>query len=173
MSGKNKKGEAPNQTHATLDLIFISLVGILMLSALGSALTYEFISARTPIVILIPLLVLIGIQFRESLKHSSFAEVTRLITHAFKGGNAEFNGVAGFGGWMILLLVLIFVAGQYIGMALFMFMLLYLVAAETLVLSLSVSGLVTLCIYGLFDKVFSITLYNGLVYQVWNGYSVF
>lgn len=172
MSSKNKK-EAPSQTHATLDLIFISLVGILMLSALGSALTYEFISARTPIVILIPLLILIGIQFRESLKHASFGEMTRLISNAIKGGNAEFNGVAGFGGWMILLLVLIFVAGQYVGMALFMFMLLYLVAGESLVLSLSVSGVVTLGIYGLFAKIFSITLYNGLVYQVWNGYSVF
>lgn len=173
MSGKKKQEATDRHSHATLDLIFITLVGLLMLAALGSALTYEFISARTPIVILIPLLILIGIQFRESLKHSSFSEVISLISHALKGGNAEFNGVAGFGGWMILLLVLIFIAGQYAGMGLFMFMLLYLVAGESLILSLSVSGLVTLGIYVLFDFVFSITLYNGLVYQVWNGYNIF
>jgi hypothetical protein len=174
MSAKKKNDNAvQSKTHATLDLIFISAVGVLMVAGLVSALTYEFVSARTPIVILIPLLILIGIQFRESLKNSSFADVTRVVADAFKGKFPEFNGAAGFAGWMVLLLILIFVAGQYAGMALFIFMLLYLVGGETLVLSLSISSMVTLGIYVLFAKVFGIGLYSGLVYQVWNGYSIF
>jgi hypothetical protein len=158
---------------AALDLGFIVIIGLVMLAAFISALTYDFISARTPIVILVPLLILIGLQLKRSFKGAAGTDIPKYIAELGKGKNSEFNGIAGFFGWMILLLVLIFVAGHYAGIAAFMFMLLYLVAGEKLVLSLSVSGGVTLMVFALFEHIFGIELYRGMIYRIWAGYGIF
>jgi hypothetical protein len=158
---------------AALDLIFIVMLAVIVTGAFVSALTYDFVSARTPLVILVPLLVLIAMQLVKSLKATSGADVAAYFKELIKGHYSEFNGVAAFFGWMLMLLALIYVAGHYAGIAGFMFILLYLVAEEKLVLSLSVSSGVTLMVYLLFEHVFGIELYRGLIYRIWAGYGIF
>lgn len=169
----NNENEGPSRNTAALDLCFILAVGALMIAAFISALTYDFVSARTPIVILIPLLIMIAIQVKKSYHAGGFADISHAFSEVMQGKNPEFNGVAAFFGWLVLLLSLIFLVGHYAGMAIFMFMLLHVVAEEKLGLSLTISIVVTLVIYLLFEQVFSIALDRGLVYQVWNGYSIF
>ncbi len=174
MENNHKEGKTgPSRNMAALDLCFILAVGALMTGAFISALTYDFVSARTPIVILIPLLIMIAIQIKKSYHAGGFADIAHSFNEMISSRNAEFNGVAGFFGWLLLLLVLIFLVGHYAGMVIFMFMLLHMVAEEKPGFSLTVSVVVTLVIYLLFEQVFGIALSRGLVYQVWNGYSIF
>ncbi len=172
MENNHKEGQA-DRHMAALDLCFILFIGALMAGAFASALTYDFVSARTPIVILVPMLIMIAIQIKKSFKAAGFADIALAFNKMITGKYTEFNGVAGFFAWMILLLVLIFLVGHYAGMMIFMFMLLHMVAEEKLGLSLTISVSVTVAIYLLFEQVFSIALNKGLVYQVWNGYSIF
>jgi hypothetical protein len=71
---------------------------------------------------------------------------------------------------MLFLLAIIYVAGQYVGMMVFMFTLMYFSAREPLRLSLLVTVIVTASIYGLFEHVFSIELYRGLVANLLANY---
>lgn len=157
----------------TLELCFSIIVGIIVLSAFITSLTYDFVSARTPIVILVPLLILTGVQIRRSWKQAS-GEVDLMadLSDVFRLKNKEFNGIAGFFGWMVFLLVLIFVTGHYVGIAVFMFFLMYLVAEEKLTLSIIVAVAVTIIIYMLFEHLFNIELYRGLIYRIWAGYGI-
>lgn len=164
---------AEKGTNAALEVSFILFIGVVIVAAFCTALTYDIVSARTPIVIMVPLLGLIGFQIYRSLNSTRHASAGTDLMHAIKGANPVFNKLLGFLGWLLLLLLLIFVAGHYAGIALFMFILMYLVAEEDLVLSLSITAIVTLLIYCLFEYVFSIELYRGLIYRIWAGYSVF
>ena len=170
---KSKDKASTNRNLAALDLAFILAVASLMVGAFISALTYDFVSGRTPIVILIPLLIMISIQIKKSYHAGGFADIAHAFNEMIRGRIQEFNGVAGFFAWMILLLVLIFLVGHYAGMIIFMFMLLNMVAGEKLVLSATIAISVTLSIYLLFEQIFGIALSRGLVYQVWNGYAIF
>ena len=169
----SKDKTTASRNLAALDLAFILAIGALMTGAFISALTYDFVSGRTPIVILIPLLIMIAIQIKKSYHAGGFADIAHAFNEMISGKILEFNGVAGFFAWMILLLVLIFLVGHYAGMIIFMFMLLHMVAGEKLGLSITIAVSVTLSIYLLFEQVFGIALSRGLVYQVWNGYSIF
>ena len=173
MDNHDKENEGQSRNMAALDLCFILAVGALMTGAFISALTYDFVSARTPIVILIPLLIMIGVQIKKSYHAGGFADIGHAFGEMMQGKIADFNGVAAFFGWLILLLTLIFLIGHYAGMVIFMFLLLHIVAEEKFVLSLTISVSVTLVIYLLFEQIFRIALDRGLVYQVWNGYSIF
>jgi hypothetical protein len=157
----------------TLELCFISILGLVIVAAFLDALTYDFVSARAPLVILVPLLVLIAVQINRARLAARNTDLSGDLSRVFRGKNGVFNKTAGFMGWMLLLLGLIFVAGHYAGIALFMFILMHLVAEEKLTLSISVSAVVTILIYILFEFVFNITLYRGLIYRIWAGYDIF
>ena len=45
----------------SLEICFLAFVGILVLMAFAQAISYELVSSRTPFVIMVPLLILIGV----------------------------------------------------------------------------------------------------------------
>jgi len=168
-SNSNAKGK----NHTTLELCFSLFVGIVVLAAFISSLTYDFISARTPIVILIPLLILSIIQIKRAWNAvSTELHLKADLANVFSLKNKEFNGIAGFFGWMVFLLGLIYVTGHYVGIAIFMFFLMHLVAEEKLSLSIIVSMVATIITYMLFEHLFSIELYRGLIFRIWAGYGI-
>jgi hypothetical protein len=66
---------------------------------------------------------------------------------------------------MIFLLASIFLVGHYLGMLAFVFVLLYFKAKESIKLSVIVTLIVTVVIYGLFEQIFNIELYRGLLFR--------
>lgn len=148
---------------STLELAFITVIGVLVVCAFITALTYEGSSAVAPLCIMVPLLVLIGLQFKRTLRESHVDRVVSDLMSVVSGGNRVFNGAVVFCGWMAVLVGLIFVAGHYIGIAVFMFVLLRVVSKESLVMSAGVSAGVTLLIYLLFEYAFRIEMYRGLL----------
>lgn len=157
----------------TLELIFILTVSLIVAAAFAQALTYDFVSARAPIVVLVPLLILCLVQIKRAWAEARQTDIKSDISQVMCLQNANFNSIAGFMLWMILLLVLIFVTGHYAGIAVFMFMLLYMISGEKLVLSISVPAVVTLIVYVLFEHIFNIPLYRGMIYRIWAGYGIF
>ncbi|MGK0299009.1 MAG: hypothetical protein ACI9XC_002635 [Gammaproteobacteria bacterium] len=157
----------------TLELIFSLFIGLVVISALISSLTYDFVSARTPIVILIPLLLLSALNIKRAWsKASGEIDIKADMANVFQFKNKEFNGVAGFFGWMVFLLGLIFITGHYVGIAVFMFFLIYLVSEEKLSLAIIVSIVISAIIYMLFEHLFNIELYRGLIFRIWAGYGI-
>ncbi len=153
----------------TLELYFIVVVGLIVATAFISALSYDLVSARTPIVIMLPLTVLIGVQFNRARKASRNADVRSVLSTVAKGENKTFNRTAGFIGWMVLLLALIVVAGHYVGIAILMFVLLRLISKEEILFSVALSAGVTVVIFLLFELGFDIELHRGAIFRIWAG----
>jgi Flp pilus assembly protein TadB len=150
----------------TLEMIFIVFFGFVILSAFVAALSYDILSARTPLFIMVPLLILIGVQFNRTRKAMLPKELQTDVTAAAGGNNKEFNKIMGLIAWMCALLVVIYIAGHYLGIVIFMFLLLHIVAKESLRLSIIVTVSVTAFIYVLFEHGFNIELYRGLIYRM-------
>lgn len=157
---------------ATLELIFISISGLVVLAAFVAALGYDFVSARAPLCIMVPLLLLIAFQVRRTRRAARATSVIGDIGDVIRGKNAEFNSVFKLMAWMALLVGVIFVGGHYTGMVLFLFLLLHVVGKESLVLSIAVTIGVTLGIYLLFEHLFNIELYRGVIFNRVFAYGV-
>lgn len=147
-----------------LEFLFILLVGLIVVGALIASLNYPTSSARAPWIIIVPLLLLCGIQFNRSRKLANFADVRRILTEAIGGNREIVNKVASLIGWMAFLLGAIYLAGHYAGLAVFMLALLRISAKENLRLSIIVTLIVTAAIYGLFEQLFNIELYRGVFF---------
>ena len=142
----------------TLELCFIVVVGLTVAAAFVLALGYDLVSARTPLVIIVPLLILIGGHFMRVKTASLNIDVVSILMRAVRGENQNFNIVAGFAGWMVLLLALITVAGHYVGIAALLIILLRVVSREKMLLSLAITARVTLLILILFELGFDLSL---------------
>lgn len=151
------------QRKAVLELVFISLLGLVVIGGFIAALTYDFVSARAPLFIMVPLLFLIGLQINRARQQTGARQLLKSFSIVFKGQDKNFNSVLGFTLAMASLLLLIYVAGHYVGVSVFMLVLLRKISNESWKLSLLITTGVTLFIYVLFEHGFSIELYRGLV----------
>lgn len=154
----------------TLELCVLVVTGVVVASAFAAALTYHRVSARAPLFVMIPLLILIGVQLKRTLAVVRRERLLNDLGAVVRGQSVEFNSVLVFIGWMAVLLGLIFVAGHYVGIAAFMLTLLRGYAKESLRLSLLTSAGVTIIIYALFEHGFNIPLYRGLLFQIFENY---
>ena len=161
------------QRRVALEFVFIAVIGLFVLGGFIAALTYDFVSARAPIVIMVPLLLLIAMQFNKTRRQAEHHLVLHELRHAVRGENKEFNSVARFIGFMALLLLLIYVAGHYVGILLFMFVLMHRISREHPVLALMVSVGVAALIYVLFEHGFNIELYRGYIFRLLSRYDLF
>jgi hypothetical protein len=160
-----------NKGESVLQLCFITMLMVTVSSAFIAALTYNPHSAMAPLIILVPMILLTGYQFVHSLSESRGLNVGAMLSAAVRGHNTMFNNVAGFCGWIVFLLMLIFVAGHYAGIAAFMYILLNYIAREKTGMTLAIAAGVTLFIYLLFEQVLGMELYRGMIYRISAGYA--
>lgn len=175
-SGSNSKlaGRQENP-HAekglTLELYVISVAGLIFIAAFFGALNYAFIPARTPVFILIPLLVLTGMQISQCWRVVRDTRRSAEVTTPPPVGNDHMTRAMGLIAWTLLLMGLIVIAGHYVGIAAFMFILLRNTSKKEL--AFAVAAGVTLVLFILFEIGFDIELYRGLIYRALTGYKVF
>lgn len=163
---ESKTADLEAQRKITLELLFISFIAIVTIGSFIAALTYDFVSARAPLCVLVPLLILTGIQFNRTRGKADLNSLKVSVTRVGQGKDHNFNRVTGFIGLMTLLLLLIYVAGHYVGISVFMFVLLYSISNERLLLSLALAAGVTIGIYFLFEHGFNIELYRGVIFRL-------
>ena len=165
-----EEADEVTENNTTLELFFVVLIGLAFVAAFFAALNYDFVSARTPLVILVPLLILIGAQINRTRKATNAKAIKSSLSRVAAGKDRKFNLVAGMSGWIVMLMLLIFFAGHYVGVATFMYFLLNLISKENKLLSALVSTGVTAILYILFEIGFNIELYRGLIYNFLSGY---
>lgn len=157
------------RNKAVLELVVMLFTGLVVIGALVAALNYDFVSARAPLIVIVPLLILIAVQFNKKRKEAQQLGVFEQLSHALKGHSKHFNSVLRFIVFMTFLLLLIYVAGHYIGVSVFMFAMMYWVSREKLLLAILVSIGVTVLIYFLFEHGFNIELYRGYIPRLLAG----
>jgi energy-coupling factor transporter transmembrane protein EcfT len=164
---KNELPETGEQRQGriALEIVFISIVGLVVIAALITSLSYDFVSARAPIFIMVPLVLVIAIQFDRTRKRVEGHALTHQLTNAVTGENHNLNKAVKLAGLMIIMVILIFFAGHYIGISAFMFTMLYFVSGERPGLSLLVSVGVTALLFVLFEYGFGIELHRGYLFS--------
>jgi len=165
-----EEADEVTENNTTLELFFVVLIGLAFVAAFFAALNYDFVSARTPLVILVPLLILIGAQINRTRKATNAKAIKSSLSRVAAGKDRKFNLVAGMSGWIVMLMLLIFFAGHYVGVATFMYFLLNVISKESKLLSALVSTGVTAILYVLFEIGFNIEMYRGLIYNFLSGY---
>jgi len=171
LSGHHDETNAEENT--TLELLFISIVGVLFIAALLGAVSYDFIPARTPVFILIPLLILTSVQINRSWRMVQNQNTSTEVTTSSTAMNSHMSKAMGLVAWTLSLLGLIIIAGHYVGTATFMFVLLRNVSKKETIFALAVAASVTLALFILFEIGFDIELYRGLIYRTLSGYKDF
>lgn len=157
---------ARDNGKAVAEFIFIVALGLITIAALFAALGYDLVSARTPLTILGPMLILIAIQFNRVRKKVTAAELHGEVRRVVSGQRARLRSAFALMFWMFFLLAVIWLVGHYAGMAVFMFVMLRMVARERPLMSIGVTVGVTVAIYVLFAYVFNLELYRGLLIDV-------
>lgn len=179
MSDQNNKQEThePGETTRNdlfiLELCFLIFLLVVVTIAFFEAMTYKIVSSRTPFVIMVPLLILLVVQLVRSARTSGDQTLVERTMRALRGRNTNFRKINSLAGWIVALGVTIQIFGHYIGIAGFMFLMMWMVAKQKLKISIVVTLVTTGVIYLLFEQGFDIELYRGMFFRYLAGYRVF
>lgn len=159
--------------HFALEICFLAVIGLVVLLAFFEALTYKLVSSRTPFVIMAPLFILIVVHARRLWRVRTQFDGRARIANALSGRSGGLNTVLGFSGWMLGLVVMITILGHYAGIFLFCVILMRFLASETWTMALGVAAATTLFVFGVFEFLFNIDLYRGLIIRYFLGFRDF
>ncbi|SON57765.1 Tripartite tricarboxylate transporter TctB family protein [Hartmannibacter diazotrophicus] len=163
----------PAVPHRTLEICFLAFVGLLVLAAFVEAFSYKLVSSRTPFVIMVPLLILIGVQALRLRRAGAMSDVFSNLGHALGGRIPEFSKLAVLSGVFTCTIAIIWTLGHYVGTFFLIVFLSRVLARERLWLALALAVGTTAVLFALFEYGFGIELYRGLLYRYLNGYRVF
>lgn len=169
------EAEAPHRrgNMFLLEICFLAFIGIVVVLAFLEALSYKLVSSRTPFVIMVPLGILIVIHgLRLWRIRGEFHPAVRM-REALAGANVQLNKVLGISAWMIAMVLMILVFGHYAGIFLFCVIMMRFVADEKLVFSVVIAAITTALIFGVFEYLFNIDLYRGLIVRYFLGFRDF
>ncbi|MDU8941803.1 tripartite tricarboxylate transporter TctB family protein [Ovoidimarina sediminis] len=168
--------EAAKTRHGNmfaLEICFLAFIAVVTVAAFFEALTYKLVSSRTPFVIMVPLLILIAIHARRLWRVREGFDPRARIAKAFGGQVGNFNKVLGISTWMVGMVLMILVLGHYAGVFLFCVILMRMLAGEEWMLTVLTAAGVTLFIWGVFEFIFDISLYRGLIIRYFLGFRDF
>lgn len=155
------------------DLLFTAILGLLVFYLLIEALDYKFMSKIAPYVVMVPLMLLIIIHIIRLLRQVSWTEFKTFLGQIILFKNEQHRKFMGIIGWTITLMLLIYIAGFYVGATVFLFVLLKLIANERWVISVVLTIVIPLSLYGVFELMLGNRLFRGIIYSIMNGHSVF
>ncbi len=168
--------EAAKTRHGNmfaLEICFLAFIAVVTVAAFFEALTYKLVSSRTPFVIMAPLFVLIVIHARRLWRVREEFDVKARLSSALGGRTPGFNGVLGISAWMVALVLMILILGHYAGIFLFCAILMRFLAGESWGLTILTAAATTLFIFGVFEYIFNIDLYRGLIVRYFLGFRDF
>ena len=169
----HKPGETTRNDLFVLELCFLIFLLAVVTVAFFEATTYKIVSSRTPFVIMVPLWILLVVQIIRSARTSGDQTLWHRAMRALRGRNTNFRKINSLAGWIVALGVTIQIFGHYIGIAGFMFLMMWMVAKQKLKISIVVTLVTTSVIYLLFEQGFDIELYRGMFFRYLAGYRVF
>lgn len=171
-SPEERQDKSKQGNNYALEICFLTCVGLVALAAFADATSYEIVSSRTPFVIMGPLFLLIAIQAIRLRSARHDFNPRRRISEALTGRIPDFNMGVRLCGLMVGLVFMIWILGHYAGAFLFCLIVMRL-AGEEWVLSACIAAITTLFIYGVFELLFDIRMYRGLIIRHLLGFRVF
>lgn len=156
-----------------LEILFLGFIGIVTLVAFVEALGYRIVSSRTPFVIMVPLFILIAVHARRLWRVRHEFTPGKRISEALSGATPGFNKVVGFSAWIVLFVVLIAFLGHLVATFAFCVILMRFLAGERWGLTLMVAAGTTLFLFTVFEYLFNIQLYQGLILRYFLGFRDF
>jgi len=162
LAAADAKEKASVQTDLSFCLLLLVLLAVFFVAALG----YKPVARRAPLIAMIPLAVMLlgqGAVLARKLKQTQTqnGQVSLWPTIETKKLGKGIRLLI----WMILLMLMIYLAGHAGGTALFLILFLVFASHERWVLSISLSVGVTVSLYLLFEVILKITLYPGVIYE--------
>ncbi len=157
----------------TLESVFLTIVGLIVLAAFVEAFSYKLVSSRTPFVIMVPLLLLIVFQSYRITRVGALREIRYHVGAALRGRYEAFGKLARLGLAIVGLFFVVYVFGHYVGVAAFVLWLMIALAGEKPVFSLLVAAATTAALFLVFEYVFNVDLYRGLFFRWLMGYRDF
>lgn len=150
------------------DFLFLLVLVALLMVFFVALLGYKPVTRRAPLLVMIPLsLMVLGetirvLQKLRSQKRENSAASFFIPDFDRKMLKKAIQILA----WLIVLLIIIYLAGHIGGIALFLCIFLKYVSGEPWRISLGVSAGVTLGLYVLFEKILMIPLHRGAIYEM-------
>lgn len=157
----------------TLESVFLTIVGLIVLAAFVEAFSYKLVSSRTPFVIIVPLLLLIVFQSYRITRAGALREIRFHVGAALRGRYEVFGKLSKLAVTIVGFFAVIYAFGHYIGVVAFVFVLMRGLARERLGLSLIVALGTALALFGIFELLFGVDLYRGLFFRWLMGYRDF
>lgn len=156
-----------------LEVLFLGFIAVLVILAFIQALSYKIVSSRTPFVIMVPLLILIAVHARRLWRVRKEFDLSGRLLRVTSWENRRFKSVVGFSVWMVILVAMITVFGHYAAIFLFCTILMRFLAQEPWGLTLAVAAGTTFFLFGVFEFVFDVELYRGLIVRYFLGFRDF
>lgn len=156
-----------------LEIIFVAIVSFVTLAAFTQALSYHIISSRTPFVIMVPMIVLLALHINKLRKSIGPKGIKHLFGSVLANMPAEVKTTLYLLGWLCVMGAGIIIGGHYVGVTMFMFLMIYYVAKEPFKLTIITTLGTTSLIYGIFEYGFNIELYRGMIFRYFAGYDIY
>lgn len=155
------------------DMVFTLILALIVGVFFIDALDFHPVSARAPLIVMVPLVILFIIHLIKLRKQTNFSEVKEFLSTIFKGNNENYKKIVQLTFWMIVFMVFIYAFGYYVSSALFLLILLRFISKEKWRLTLSLMLVVPFVLFLLFEVLLGLELYRGIIYMIWRGYDVF
>lgn len=154
------------KTNVQADLLFCLLLIVLLVVFFVATLGYKPVTKRAPLVVMIPLgMMLVGqlAVLVKKLKQTRAENVENSLLP--KIDVKKLWKAAQLLLWMMLLILMIYLAGHVGGILLFLILFLRFASRERWLLSISLGLSVTVALYILFEVALRIVLYPGAIYE--------
>lgn len=161
-------GRADDKEEANVqsDLLFCLLLIVLLVVFFVAALGYKPVTRRAPLLVMIPLAVMVVGQAAVLVKKLKQARAENVETSLLpKIETKKLRKAAQLFLWMVLLILMIYLAGHAGGIALFLILFLKFASHERWLLSISLGLGVSVALYALFEVALRIMLYPGVIYE--------
>src|SRR5680860_1470465 len=139
-----------------LDIFFCSALALMLILFFTRALGYPIVSARAPLLAMVPLAILLVINLVKIIRASSVQRVKDQTHKQVGEEGTQLKKLVSFVLWLVFLVLC-----------------LRLMAKEGWRLAVMLSVGMTLAVYVVFEMIMGIYLYRGVIYLIWRGYKVF
>lgn len=156
-----------------LETLFLGFLGVVAAVALVSVAGESWSTARTPVVVLLPLLALTAVQFLRVRRAALPGQTRQRTRSALAAEFPAFSRSLQLLGACLTALAAIAVLGHYVGVAALVFGLSGLLGGEWRRVALLSAVLAAATIYTIFEVCFGIDMYRGLVFRAFLGWRDF
>ena len=171
MSTQNDNIKA--EKNLVLDVIFSSILALLVIVFFIDGLRYHPVAIRAPLVAMIPLGILLVINLVRVSRGISLKTFKVHTQDQVGEEDTQLKKLIVFIIWIMIFGFAIYLIGHYAGVLFFLIFFLRFMSKEKWWVSVVLAVGLTFVIYLLFEALLGIQLYRGLVYMFWRGYQIF